>query len=594
MSDNSILLNITEYKNILHDISKNNKVNLNLKEYNYQINELKLRIFKKIDEQPQFNAFDDFNKYISLIISKSLYVFNIYDIFANIVSKKMNKYDIPVKDYIIYAKGGLILRDKIDEFIKSKYIKNREIVNLMKNIICNDKYNCINPILNESDFDVNCIILNDKNREKIKNIVASILIDIKNKIDKNEDFNNWIMFLNNLIYRNILKELFKKYNNKNRQTKKESITFGNKINKFFPNLKHKKNKTKKTKKNNKYSESSYTLSGDKSYKIKPFEINSTISIESLTADVLKNKNFRLADYKTIIKELNNLDQNRYSFYINNLKDQDYTVYADINNFNNLNDFFKDKELKYSQVFVSMNENIQNKLIKDETFKRNIHFDLYRLKLNFTFLMKYSNVFKKNFGGEIIDISFPYKDNAYFLNQYNDYDDKIMISKKYKGIFEFNMWGILNDLVETIEIESINISKPNKFEKRIQRFIFIRFIEYWIRMPFRNNKELNFKTYFMYNLQIEKYGDTFSDFFKKAIYKDYEFIRIKDCLMKNQKINIYTMFHNFLQNEPYKTLFNMSRKNLDKALNITEEEIISMDKIIFNHKDLYSIFFDLKN
>ena len=47
----------------------------------------------------------------------------------------MNKYDISNKDYVIYAKGGLILRDKIDEFVKSKYIKNNGILNLMKNTI---------------------------------------------------------------------------------------------------------------------------------------------------------------------------------------------------------------------------------------------------------------------------------------------------------------------------------------------------------------------------------------------------------------------------------------------------------------------------
>ena len=32
----------------------------------------------------------------------------------------------------------------------------------------------------------------------------------------------------------------------------------------------------------------------------------------------------------------------------------------------------------------------------------------------------------------------------------------MLSQKYKGLHEFNGWGILNDLVETIEIESIDI------------------------------------------------------------------------------------------------------------------------------------------
>jgi hypothetical protein len=63
-------------------------------------------------------------------------------------------------------------------------------------------------------------------------------------------------------------------------------------------------------------------------------------------------------------------------------------------------------------------------------------------------------------------------------------------------------------------------------------------------------------------------------------------------MKNQNINIYTMFYSFLQNEPYKTLFNISRQNLDKALNIKQEEIASMNKMVENHKGLYSIFFDL--
>jgi hypothetical protein len=191
---------------------------------------------------------------------------------------------------------------------------------------------------------------------------------------------------------------------------------------------------------------------------------------------------------------------------------------------------------------------------------------------------------------VIDVSFPHRDNAYFGKSSDNYYNKLMVSKKYVGLQEYNVWGILNDLVETIEIESINISKPHKFEKRINRFIFIRFLEFWFRIPFRINKELSEKTFQMFNASIKTAGYNFNTFFKKTSYRDYEFMRIKNCLKKNQNIDIFTLYRKFLRAEPYQTLFKLTRKELDDAIGITESDLVSVRKLIKNHKELYSIFF----
>jgi hypothetical protein len=168
----------------------------------------------------------------------------------------------------------------------------------------------------------------------------------------------------------------------------------------------------------------------------------------------------------------------------------------------------------------------------------------------------------------------------------------MISNTYHGLNEYNVWGILNDLVETIEIESINISKPNKFEKRINRFILIRFLEYWFRIPFRINKDLSEKTFQIYNSNIMKDGQNFNMYFNKTIYRDYEFARIKNSLQNNQNINIYFLYRKFLRNEPYQTLFKLSRQELDDAIGIKQEDLKSISNLIKKHKKLYSIFFDI--
>ena len=308
-------------------------------------------------------------------------------------------------------------------------------------------------------------------------------------------------------------------------------------------------------------------------------------------EVLQNKKIKFVDYARMLEILETIDQTRKSFYINNMTNG-YTFQSEINNFHHLNKFYEDKELQNSQLFVSMNENIHLNLEKNN-FKKNIHFDLYRIKLNFTFNMNYNgNEFRKNIGGEVIDVSFPYRDNAYFGKFPTDYENKLMVSTNYKGLNEFNVWGILNDFVETIEIESINISKPHKFEKRINRFIMIRFLEYWFRIPFRINKDLSERTFQIFNSFIKSDGYNFNTFFKKTSYRDYEFMRIKNALKRNQNIEIFNMYRKFLRAEPYQTLFKLTRKELDDAIGITETDLTSIRKLIKNHKQLYSIFFDL--
>ena len=85
-------------------------------------------------------------------------------------------------------------------------------------------------------------------------------------------------------------------------------------------------------------------------------------------------------------------------------------------------------------------------------------------------MKYneSNEFVKKIVGELIDISFPYPNNAYMTNR-EIYRSKLMDSHTFKGLYEFNGFGLLNDLVEMIELESIDTNKPYKLEKRMDNY-----------------------------------------------------------------------------------------------------------------------------
>jgi hypothetical protein len=605
LEENNIL-DIKEYETILNNIKSKNEIepkliekkekNLKTKEDIYFYDNCKLSIFKSASEQPAFNVFDDFAKYITSIISKTVYIQTIYELFAEDIVKEMKKNKVSSNDYILYTKGSLVFRNKLDKFIKSGLIKNDGIRNIMKNIICLDKFNCINPILNESDFDVNCIIFNNDKREHIKNIVAKVLINIKNKLDNDNKFINWIDYMNKHIHNSVLNVLKKnrlqttantkkKLKNKNNRKSKRNIKGSNELN------------VKSLRKNGKMGkiktfdneEDSNSSSKSEEY----FTMNDESENKKLTEELFQNKRLKFADYEQTIELMKDLNQNRKSFYINNIKPQGYTVLAEIKNFHNLDSYFDDIELNESQCFVSMNENIQHTL-ENNNFKKHIHFDLYRLKLNFSFYFKYSNnnVFKKNITGEIIDVSFPYRNNAYFSQDPVDYEDKLMVSQTYKGLNEFNVWGIINDLVETIEIESINISKPNKFEKRINRFIMIRFLEYWFRIPFRINKDLSERTFQNYNLNIKNDGQNFNTYFNKRIYRDYEFSRIKNCLERNQNINIYYMYRKFLRNEPYQTIFKLSRSELDNAIGIKQSDLKSLRELINNHREIYSIFFDI--
>ena len=565
------IIDTSQYQNIIENI-RNNKLDKNITNENvFMYEDCKLTIFKSREAQPVFTIFDDFGKYITSILSKSLQIHIIYNMFSNKITKELEKNNISSNDYILYTKGSLFFRNKLLKFIDSGLIKNKIIKKIIKNIICIDKNNCINPLLNESDFDVNCIIFNNDTRNQIKNIVAKVLIDIKNEIDNNNDFNIWLQNTNHIIHTNVLKKLA--------SNRKNVIQSGG--------IK----KSKKNKNENKNKNEKHKLSRKK--KIDDIDSDNYFSVyddqeenQNELINIFKNKNIKFIKNE-------NMDQSRKSFYINTFKQEGYSVLTEINNFNKLDKYFDNKDLKESQVFVSMNENV-NILLEKNNFKRNIHFDLYRIKINFNFMIEKSNnnVFKKNITGEVIDVSFPYRNNAYFGQEPIDYESKLMVSNTYKGLNEYNVWGILNDLVETIEIESINISKPNKFEKRINRFILLRFLEYWFRIPFRINKDLSEKTFQIYNSNIKKDGHNFNTYFNKTIYRDYEFARIKNCLEHNQNINIYYLYRKFLRNEPYQTLFKLTREELDNAIGFKQEDFKSLSTLIKKHKKLYSIFFDI--
>jgi hypothetical protein len=123
--------------------------------------------------------------------------------------------------------------------------------------------------------------------------------------------------------------------------------------------------------------------------------SSTTSISELEDrpldEVLKNKKIKFVDFGRMIEILKNINQTRKSFYINNMLNGN-TFQTDICNFNDLDKYFDNQELKTSQIFISMNENIHLKL-ENKDFKKNIHFDLYRLKLNFVFYIeKWNQIF----------------------------------------------------------------------------------------------------------------------------------------------------------------------------------------------------------
>jgi hypothetical protein len=566
------IIDTKEYEDIIENVRKNKLDKKNATDNVFIYEDCKLSIFKARESQPVFTIFDEFGKYLTSILSKSVQIHIIYNMFSSKISKELDKNNISNNDYILYTKGSLVFRNKLMKFINSDLIKNDIIKKIIKNIICVNKNNCVNPILNESDFDVNCIIFNNQTRNIIKNIVAKVLIDIKNEIDDNIEFNKWLNETNNIIHSYVSKTL-------ESSNKKTTQSGGLK--------KSKKNKNKNTNKiavKNKLSRKKKAVEIDSDNYFSIYDDQEETQNELV--NIFKNKNI-----KFVKNEENN--QSRKSFYINTIQSEGYSVLTEINNFNKLDKYFDNKDLKDSQVFISMHENI-NILLEKNNFKRNIHFDLYRIKINFNFMMKKSNnnVFKKNITGEVIDVSFPYRNNAYFGQEPVDYESKLMVSDTYKGLNEYNVWGILNDLVETIEIESINISKPNKFEKRINRFILLRFLEYWFRIPFRINKDLSEKTFQIYNSNIKKDGYNFNTFFNKTIYRDYEFARIKNCLEKNQNINIFYLYRKFLRNEPYQTLFKLTREELDNALGLKEEDLKSVSNLIKKHKKLYSIFFDI--
>lgn len=609
------LLNIIRTNRKLPDIYFSNpdekredkkNINTTLYEINIDDNNYKASFFKQT-QTPSFNVFDELGKYVTSIISRSKSVDGIYTLFSEKVSKKLKDNNISDNDFIAYVKGSLILRNKIEKFINK--INNQTTSNLVKNIICYNKNYCSNPILNESDFDVNVIIFNNhfKSRESIKNIVLNALIEIKEEMDNSILYQKWIETLNKNIYDSILESINDTDENDTMESSIKSIltktildtSLSKKKIKNFINKKrlNKKMVNKKTYKRQRNDKNKKTL------KKKGIQnggannentiINTELEERSMDELFIKRK-LKFANYKKMIELLKDVDQTRNSFYINNLKNINYSFQTEILNFNHLDKQFKNINLKKTQSFITMNENI-NMILKKKSFERLIHFDLYRLKLNFSFFMQYtnSNEFKKNIGGEVIDISFPYTDNAYFSKEGDYYEEKIMISQDYKGLHEFNGWGILNDLVETIEIESINISKPHKFEKRINRFIFIRFLEYWLRIPFRLNLNLSERTFFIYNNFIKLHGTNFNTFFNKTSYKDFEFQRIQKCLNDNQNIDIFRLYRKFLRQEPYQTLFKMTRQELDDAIGLKPDDLKSLKTLLTKHRTIYSIFFDIK-
>ena len=590
-----VILSNEEYLNFLHNIrnqrllKKEFLLETNMKQFlvNFNDNLYKLSI-QESNYKPIPSIFDELIKYITSVISGTSKVNKVYSLFYNKLNEELLRLNNPKKDYIYYAKGSLVYRNKVIELIK--FIKNKEIKNIFNNIVCLNSNFCDNPLLNESDFDVNFIVFSDKLeiRQKYKNIIANVLIKIKNEMDNEHIYKKWINKINNNIYNSILDTL-KENENINEINKIISKTISNKLSLDKTKLKKKKNTSKHK----------FQITKKKIQK-KFFSESSSFSEfdEKVDDKILKNNKINFVNYTRMNELLKNLDQTRYSFYINNLKNYNYTFNTEINNFHNIDNKLMDLELIPSQLFISINENINSVLEKND-FKKLVHFDLYRLKLNFAFHMKYnnkSNEFVKRIGGELIDVSFPYPDNAYMTNR-ETYRSKLMNSHTFNGLYEFNGFGLLSDLVEMIELESIATNKPYKLEKRINRFIFLRFIEYWFRIPFKivkNNNNFNEKIFKAYNSLIRKKGNTFNMFFKQTIFYDSEFSKINKALETNQGIDIYKIYRKFLRNEPYQTLFKIPRNELDKALGLKEQDFSSFKKLINNNKSLYSIFYDTKN
>jgi len=577
-----IILSNEEYFNFLHNI-RNNKLlkneflpEDNMKQFLVSLNDniYKLSIKNSI-YKPIPNIFDELSKYVTSVISGTSKVNKIYSLFYDELNKELLSLKNPKKEYIYYAKGSLVYRNKVIELIK--FIKNKDIKTIFNNIVCLNSNFCNNPLLNESDFDVNFIVFSDKleMRQKYKNIVANVLIKIKNQMDNEHYYKKWINKINNNIYNSILDTLEDKKNYKN--------NIENKITKIITktkknNVKHKFRITQK--KNKFFSESSSFSEFD----------------EKVDDKILKNNKINFVNYDRMIELLKNLDQTRNSSYINNLKNYNFTFQTEINNFHNIDKEFNNLELTPSQLFITINENI-NSVIEKNNSKKIINFDLYRLKLNFNFYMKYTNSaeFVKKIGGELIDVSFPYPNNAYMTNR-ETYRSKLMDSHTFEGLYEFNGFGLLNDLVEMIELESIDTSKPYKLEKRINRFIFLRFLEYWFRIPFKiikNNNNFNEKIFKSYNSLIDKKGNNFNSFFRNTFFLDNEFSKIKKALLNNQNIDIYKIYYKFFKNEPYQTLFKTPRDELDKALGFNKSDFSSFQKLFNNNKELYSVFYDTK-
>ena len=155
---------------------KNNRkqflINLNDNEYKLSIQESNFK--------PSPNIFDELIKYLTSVISGTSKVNEIYSLFYNELNKNLlNNKNNKKNEYIYYAKGSLVYRNKVKELIK--FVKNKEIKYILNNIICLSSDFCNNPLLNESDFDVNFIVFSDKQevRQKYKNIVANVLIKLK-------------------------------------------------------------------------------------------------------------------------------------------------------------------------------------------------------------------------------------------------------------------------------------------------------------------------------------------------------------------------------------------------------------------------------
>jgi hypothetical protein len=598
-------LKFNEYLSIIQNIRNNkpiseNKIQDNIngeiiyKQYNVNIDKnIDGRVmFLKKKPVPIPNIFDELGKYLTSIISRTENVSLLYKLFAKKTNQEIiNKYN--KNDYVVYVKGSLVFRNKLIKLLP--LIKNPKLVDIIKNVICLERDKCLNSVLRESDFDVNLIVFNNNPifKQKIKNSIIKILIELKDELDTNDIYLKWINNINNTVQEAILNSL---QHNKTQDKNKDNNSVDDIIEKKLDNYEVSEfthTSIEQLGGKRKAKQKSKTKSKTNNRRSKINKIYKRISNRGTTFELMKNPRLRFVPYERAIELFKTIDQTRKSFYINNIKNKDYTFQTDIINPHHLDKTLPNKYLKTTQTFVSMNENIDMTLEKDN-FNRRIHFDLYRLKLNLSFYMKYigSNEFMRNIGGELIDVSFPYLDNAYINKNKNYYNEKLMKSQEYIGLDEYNMWGILIDLIETIEIESIHISKPHKFEKRVNRFILLRFIEYWFRIPFRIYHTLNHRSYYVYNSSIKRHGQTFNQFFRQTLHLDYEFNRIKTCLEKNQKIDIYRLYRKFLRIEPYQTLFKMSRSDLDDALGITNDEINHLPSLINNHIDLYKLFFDV--